>query len=71
MRIKPTDMKQKRMIDVKKLRCLVMDYKILPLCYPCAIDELAAFYNALIYDETVLFLSTTADIISLSIIRIV
>lgn len=31
------------MIDVKKLRCLIMGYKIVPLCCPCTIDELATF----------------------------
>lgn len=71
MRIKPTYMKQKKIIDVKKLRCFIMGYKLVLLCCPCTIDELAAFYTSLIYDETVSFLSATADIISLSIIRMV
>lgn len=48
-----------------------MGYKIVPLCCPGTTDELATFQTTLIYDETVLAHSARADIISLSIIRIV
>lgn len=48
-----------------------MGYKMVPLCCLHTIDEFAAFYNSLIYDETVLLLSATTDIIFLSIIRMV
>jgi hypothetical protein len=35
--------KKKKMMDVKKLRCSRMGYKLVPLCNPCTFDELAKF----------------------------
>lgn len=59
------------MTDVNKLRCSTIAYKIVLLCCPCTIDELAVFESSLIYDERVLFLSATLAVISLSFSRIV
>lgn len=41
------------MTDVNKLRCSTIAYKIVLLCCPCTIDELAVFKSSLIYDERV------------------
>lgn len=43
LKITPTLMKQKKMMDVKKLKSFIMGYKTVPLSFPCTIDELAMF----------------------------